>query len=323
VLTYRGDERGVTTVAMYHLHVRFIKRTAGRSSVAAAAYRAGEKIKDERTGTLYDFTHKTHVTHQEVLLPEHLPERLQDRATLWNTVELGLRANGQPAFEVEFALPRELTGEQRTALARQFAKREFVDKGLAVDMCLHMGVASDGGPHPHCHLLVSTRRWKADGTMDKAATDLQDNPALIQKIYALEQAGKLDDALRVGQSTNLIGWRKQWAADQNAALEQYNHEDRVDHRTLKAQKIAREPIPNIGVGFYKGVDRLTGWLADRVGAFKELTQMRDLRRQFGRIQQTRKDLTAEFIAMAQEFAPELVKGFAPGEQRERGNEYER
>jgi ATP-dependent exoDNAse (exonuclease V) alpha subunit len=309
-------------MAIYHLHVRFVQRSKGRSSVAASAYRAGEKLRDERTGELFDFTHKAHVAYKEILTPEHLPERLRDRGTLWNEVEAGLkRKDAQPAFEVEVALPRELSAEKRIELVRAFALEHFVKQGLVVDVCIHNDRASDGGDHPHCHMLVTTRRWQDDGTMGKAARDLQDSPALLKKVYALEQEGKLDDALLAAKGTNLAGWRKAWADYSNDFLAGGGHDARIDHRTLIAQKIDREPMPHIGFAIYREGERLKGWLAERVEKFTELRHFQRLRSQFERIRDTRRDLTAEFVAMAREHAKDLAE-LMPG-SREKGAEYDR
>lgn len=297
-------------MAMYHLRVKFVQRSKGMSSVAGAAYRSGERMKDERTGRVSDYTKRTGVDYSEVMLPAHVPDELKSRTILWNTVEQRLTAwNAQPAFEVEVALPRELPPDERLELVRGFAQREFVDKGLIVDLCIHMGKASDGGEHPHAHMLITTRRWGDDGRMAKVARDLQDSPKLLQKVYALEEVGKLEEALLTSKGTNLAGWRERWANDQNDFLERGLHADRVDHRTLAAQKIAREPMPNIGFAFHRELDGLKGWLRDRVDAFKAFSRMDGLREQFGRLQARRRDLTAEFVAMAREHAHELVKDF--------------
>ena len=297
------------------------------SSVASAAYRAGERIVDEHDdGKVYDFTHKTHVTHKEILLADGVPDALGDRSALWNTVETTLNhKRGQPAFEVEVALPRELSHDQQVELARGFAQREFVDQGLIVDMCMHMDTASDGGEHPHCHFLVTTRRWSDDGKMGKAARDLQDSPKLIGKIYELEKAGEIADALELSQGTNLQRWRENWASDTNAALERYEHDARIDHRTLEAQKIEREAKPYIGFAFYREVKGLRGWLADRVQAFKEIDWRNSMRDQFDRIREKAPDLQADFLAHARAYArdlyPELKQEQEPS--LEQGIEHDR
>ena len=314
-------------MAMYHLHARFVQRSKGMSAFASAMYRAGEKGRDEQSGKRYDFTHKTHVAHKEVLLPDHVPDWLADRHRLWNTVETTLNhKNGQPAFEVEVALPRELSEEQRLELVRGFAEKQFVQKGLIVDLCIHNGQASDGGEHPHAHMLITTRRWNDDGSMGKAARDLQDNPKLIGKIYALEEAGEIEQALLLSKGTHLAHWRKEWATETNDFLERYEHEDRVDERTLAAQQIEREAMPHIGVAFHAQREGLRGWLARRVDAFKEFKwpeNWRDaMREQFERIRHKAPDLQADFFAHAREYAPDFYPELKQ-QTPDRGIEHER
>src|SRR3546814_6928508 len=111
-------------MAIYHFSAKIISRGAGRSAVAAAAYRAAERLRDERLGRAHDFSNKAGVVHSEVMLPEGAPERLADRQTLWIEVEAGeKRKDAQLAREVEFAIPREMTQEQGIALAREFVAR--------------------------------------------------------------------------------------------------------------------------------------------------------------------------------------------------------
>lgn len=311
------------TMAIYHLHVRFVQRSKGRSSVAASAYRAGEKLTDERTGEVFDFRHKAHVQHRDVLLPEHVPEALAEREYLWNTVETGLkRKDSQPAFEVEMALPRELSPQQRVRLVRDFAKQHFVKEGLVVDLCIHKDLASDGGEHPHCHMLITTRRWNSDGSMDKAARDMQDSPALLRKIYALEQEGKVDEALLAAKGTNLASWRKAWADYANDTLADSGSDARIDHRTLLAQRVAREALPYIGAAFHREIEGIRGWLAERVEAFKAISWRNTMRDQFERIRLSRGDLTAEFIVHARAYAKELLEGFIHKDQ-EKGADHDR
>lgn len=310
-------------MAMYHLRVKFVKRSEGRSAVAASAYRSGTEMRDEREGKTHDYTRKSDVEYSEILLPDHMPAELAQREALWNAVETGIkRKDGQPAFEVEVALPRELTHEQCAQLAREFAQDMFVAKGLPVDLNIHRPIASDGGEHPHAHLLISTRRFNADGTLGRAATDMQDNPAAVRRVYALEEAGQIDEAVIAQRGTNLGQWREAWADYSNRFLEDSGSESRVDHRTLAAQEIDREPTPNIGFAFY---DRLRGFkdhLAERLDHWKEVGFRNAMREQMERIQAKRPDLNAEFIAHAREygqkFFPELER-----EGLEKGLEHER
>src|SRR3546814_6086480 len=75
-------------MASFHLAVKEIGRSAGRSATAAAAYRAGVEITDERTGLVHDYTRKQGVEHSELMLPTDAPEWAADRERLWNAAEL-------------------------------------------------------------------------------------------------------------------------------------------------------------------------------------------------------------------------------------------
>ena len=295
---------------MYHLRAKFVKRSAGRSAVAAAAYRSGSRLTDEREGKTHDYTRKRDIEHSAILLPSHMPEALADREALWNAVELGIkRKDGQPAFEVEVALPRELGRDECRQLVHEFAQAEFVDKGLPVDLNIHRTVASDGGEHPHCHMLISTRRFRPDGSLDRVATDLQDNPKLVQKIYALEQDGKLDEALLLQDGTNLGHWRQSWEDYSNRFLHEGGSDARIDHRTLAAQAIERdlrrEPTPNIGIAFYGRLRGFTQHMAERVQHWRDVGWRNAVREQFDRIREQKPDLTAEYIAHVRAYAPNL------------------
>jgi ATP-dependent exoDNAse (exonuclease V) alpha subunit len=132
-------------MAIYHFSAKVIGRGAGRSAVAAAAYRSASRLHDERLGRDHDFTNKAGVVHSEVMLPEGAPERLRDREALWNEVEATeKRKDAQLAREVEFAIPREMTKEQGIALAREFVSQEFVDRGMVADINVHWDIGADG-----------------------------------------------------------------------------------------------------------------------------------------------------------------------------------
>ena len=138
-------QKGARRVAIYHCSIKVISRGKGKSAVAAAAYRAGEKITNEFDGMTHDYTHKGGVVHTEILLPDHAPAKYADRAVLWNEVEKIEKAkNAQLAREIEIALPRELTREQGISLVREYVKRHFVAAGMCADVCLH----DTGGGNP-------------------------------------------------------------------------------------------------------------------------------------------------------------------------------
>ena len=311
-------------MAMYHLRVKFVKRSEGRSAVAAAAYRSGQKLTDEREGKTHDYTRKRDVEHSEIILAKGMPDQLAPRGAMWNAVETGIkRKDGQPAFEVEVALPRELSREQCVQLVREFATAEFVDKGLPVDINIHRPTASDGGEHPHAHILIPTRRFNEDGSLGYVAKDLQDNPKLVGKIQALEKAGKIDEALLLQHdAVNLNRWRRHWEDYSNRFLEDAGSEARIDHRTLAAQEIAREPTPNIGIAFYGRLRGFTEQMVERVQHWHETGFRNAMREQMSRIMERHPDLNAEFIAHARAYAKDLFPELK-GQTQEQDIEYER
>jgi ATP-dependent exoDNAse (exonuclease V) alpha subunit len=180
-------------MAIFHFSAKVIGRSSGRSAVAAAAYRAGERLHDERIDRTHDFTNKAGVLHSEVMLPKGAPEAFADRATLWNAVEAAeKRKDAQLAREVEFALPRELAKKDNIKLAREFVKAEFVEKGMIADLNVHWDIGENGKAKPHAHVMLTMRAVTKDGFGAKVRD--WNKTALIEQ------------------------WRERWADHVNRAL---------------------------------------------------------------------------------------------------------
>jgi len=212
-------------VADYHCSVKTVSRSAGRSATAAAAYRAAEKIVDQRTGLTHDYTRKTGVVLAELVLPAGAPEWAGSREELWNAAEAAeKRKNSTVAREFEIALPCELDDQQRAALAHKFA-RELVKKhGFAADVCIHRpGVGGDKRNH-HAHILTTTRRLTADGFTEKC---------------------RELDAKATGPAL-VVAWRERLAELTNEALAAAGHSARVDHRSHAARGLDTEPTIKLG-----------------------------------------------------------------------------
>jgi Ti-type conjugative transfer relaxase TraA len=208
-------------MAIFHLSVKVISRSSGRSAVAAAAYRGAERLHDERLDRDHDFTNKDGVVHSEVMLPEGAPQELSDRERLWNAVEAAeKRKDAQLAREVEFAIPRELSQEQGIELAREFVEAEFVAKGMIADLNVHWDIGADGQPKPHAHVMLTMREVGEDGFGAKVRD--------WNKSELVEQ------------------WRERWADHVNQRLAELDIDARIDHRSLEAQGIALEPQDKIG-----------------------------------------------------------------------------
>ncbi len=125
-------------MAIYHCSVKIIGRSKGKSVIAAAAYRAGEKLYDRETGLTHDFTRKGGVVHREILLPDHAPEEYLDRRMLWESVtKVEKKSNAQFAREVEVALPVEFSRELQLAVIKEYVQTNFVSEGMCADIAIH------------------------------------------------------------------------------------------------------------------------------------------------------------------------------------------
>jgi ATP-dependent exoDNAse (exonuclease V) alpha subunit len=223
-------------VAICHFDIRSISRGAGRSAIAAAAYRAGERLRDERTGLLHNYSRREDVIHKEILLPGHLRGAdgawATDRANLWNAAERAERQrNSRVAREYQVALPAELDAERRLQLARTFAQELAERHNVAVDLAVHAPRPEGDPRNHHAHLLVTTREVTAAGLGAKAGLDMNSDeqrrrgpPFGIAEIKAL---------------------RERWAVLSNEAFAAAGLAVRIDHRSLRAQGIDREPTPRI------------------------------------------------------------------------------
>jgi len=212
-------------MAIFHLDVKPIKRSAGRSATAAAAYRAGEAITDERTGERFDYTRRKGVEHSEIVLPERAPDWAHDRAHLWNAAEAAEnRKNAQTAREVVLALPHELDAGQRRALVEGFAAWLAERHGVAVDVAIHAPARQGDERNTHAHLLATTRRLGAEGFGEKT---------------------RELDARETG-AAQITAWRQEWAQEVNRNLERAGVAARVDCRSHAARGEDREALLHLG-----------------------------------------------------------------------------
>jgi Ti-type conjugative transfer relaxase TraA len=231
-------------LAIYHLSAKIVSRAQGQSVVASAAYRAADRLQDQRIGKTFDYSHKLGVEHAEILAPEGAPAWVFERQKLWNTVEaVERRKDAQLARELEIALPVELTKQEQIALVRDYAQRTFVSQGMVVDLAVHR----DNAENPHAHLLMTTRGLSGDGFGRK------------QRSW--------------NERSQLLGWRESWAETANEHLLRADHEIRIDHRSLDAQGIDLAPGRKIGIS----ADRqrslsLPAGLAEKVAEQREIAE---------------------------------------------------
>lgn len=272
-------------MALASTRFEVISRSGGKagksfSATAAAAYRSAEKIKDERTGEIHDYTKKQGVVYDEILLPDNAPERFKSRSTLWNEVEqIEKRKDSQLARSVYFALPRELTREQNIELSREIA-REFIKQGMIADLTIH---AEDG--NPHAHILLTMREIEQD------------------------RFGEKNRAWNAKENATL--WRKEIEKQTNQALERYGHEQRIDMRSYAEQ--GKDQIPTMHLGHSTHQLEQKGIETDRGNINREI-QRDNQRLQELRAEQIQLERELEQIKQEQERSQTAGQGKEEGKK---------
>ncbi len=205
-------------MAIYYFNASVISRSAGRSATASAAYRAAEKIKDERTGEIHDYRKKKGVDEKLILAPDSAPSWVQNRQQLWNEVErVEYRINSQLAREIQLAIPVELNRNQQIELVKEYAADLFVKEGMIADVAFH----ELDSHNPHAHIMLTMREIDEHGFKKNNNRDWNKRQLLEKQ-------------------------REVWSAYANVALEKAGINERIDHRTLEEQGINR--IPQIHLG---------------------------------------------------------------------------
>ena len=227
-----------------------IKRSAGQSAVAAAAYRAGEKLHSEYYGEDSDYTRKGGVICSEILLPSHAPPEYADRETLWNAVEKAERGKkAQLAYSFDIALQNEFSMQENIDLARQFLLENFVSRDMVVDFAVHSPDKEDGGiSNPHFHVMCPIRPIEPDGRWGNKQ----------RRKYVLDEHGErvLDEAGNYvfnavpttdwGKPETLEAWRQAWAEMCNAKFAEKGFDCRIDHRSFARQGVDQIPTQHEG-----------------------------------------------------------------------------
>ncbi len=243
-------------MAIFHMQINTVSRSSGRNAPASAAYRAGERIRNERTGAVYDHRNRQDVLHKEIVLPARLEAAAaalswaRERSSLWNAAErIEPRADSRVAREYMVALPAELPAPQRVQLAQAFS-REIADRyNVAVDLAVHAPRPFGDPRNFHAHLLATTREVRPEGLGPKTGLDMK---GTTRAELGLPTARKEFSVLRA-----------RWAELVNEQLRAAHLEARVDARSLAAQGSEREPQPRLPWGAFR---------AERRGEFSEIAE---------------------------------------------------
>lgn len=204
-------------MSLYHLSVKAISRGDGRSAVAAAAYRSGEKLTCDHYEKIQDYTKKTGVEFTNIYAPPNTNPELLDRQTLWNTVEkVERRKDAVLAREFEIAFPCELNAEQRKQLLDELCQKLVEKYGVVVDAAIHAPHTESGSDarNYHAHIMFTTRAINENGEF---------------------AAKKYRDFSRDNGTETVCDWRADFADLCNKHLEQAGFDERVDHRSYADQ----------------------------------------------------------------------------------------
>ena len=209
-------------MAVFHFTARVVSRSKGQSAVHKAAYNARTQLHDDRHGRVTkNYENEGELLFSGIFTPKNAPAWTQDREQLWNRAEAAeKRKDAQTAREVEIALPHELTDQQREWLVKDFVREQFVRKGMIADVAIHAPDPEGDERNYHAHILLTTRGLEGE--------------AFGKKNREWNSKAQLQE------------WREAWAKTANRYLERFGHEERIDHRTLEAQGIDREPTLHLG-----------------------------------------------------------------------------
>lgn len=230
-----------------HYHAKPIQRSKGKSAVAAAAYRAGEKLIDERTGLEHDYSRKQGVEHSQIYTPENAPEWAQDRGQLWNEVEQKEnRKNSNLAYDFTLAFPHEMDAETRQEMGETLAL-EMVDRYNAiVDISYHQPDKGSDERNFHAHILMTTRgidETSPDGWEKNKIRDLAHDTKDENKNPYLDEEGNKTTrgALEIKSLRDFV------ASKMNEISERDQLGVKVEHESFEKRGVDREAQIHVGL----------------------------------------------------------------------------
>lgn len=263
-------------MAIYHCSIKIGSRSNGQSAIAAAAYRSGDKLKDNETGQISDYTKKSGIVFSEISLCDNAPAEYSDREILWNSVHsIEKNKNAQLWREFEVALPKELNRDEQIDTVRSFVKG-LNEQGMCVDWSLH----DKGDGNPHAHIMATMRSITEDGKWAPKSRKVYDLDENGQRIFQkVDKSGKKqyknhkEDYNDWNRKERVEEWRSAWADCCNARL---SERDRIDHRSYERQGI--DQIPTVHEGYAARQIAAKGGISERVEINNEIRERNSLMR---------------------------------------------
>lgn len=233
-------------MAIFHMSFSNISAGKGRSAIASAAYRSGEKLFDQKEGRSY-FYARSVMPESFILTPKNAPEWASDRERLWNEVERkDRRANSRYAKEFNVALPVELSEDEQKELLTKYVQENFVDEGMVADVAIHR----DHPDNPHAHVMLTNRPFNPDGTWglkSKRENILDENGNKTYTGNSRFPRSRKVWLVDWDKKEKINQWRHNWAVSVNQVLEQKNIPDRISEKSFIEQGIDDTPMQHEGI----------------------------------------------------------------------------
>ncbi|WP_280948903.1 MobQ family relaxase [Lactiplantibacillus plantarum] len=233
-------------MAIFHMSFSNISAGKGRSAIAGASYRSGEKLFDQKEGRSY-FYARSVMPESFILTPKNAPAWASDREKLWNEVERkDRRANSRYAKEFNVALPVELSEDEQKELLTKYVQENFVDEGMVADVAIHR----DHPDNPHAHVMLTNRPFNPDGTWglkSKRENILDENGNKTYTGNSRFPRSRKVWLVDWDKKEKITEWRHNWAASVNQVLEQKNIPDRISEKSFIEQGIDDTPTQHEGI----------------------------------------------------------------------------
>ncbi|KAF0333849.1 MobQ family relaxase [Pediococcus acidilactici] len=233
-------------MAIFHMSFSNISAGKGRSAIAGASYRSGEKLFDQKEGRSY-FYARSVMPESFILTPKNAPEWASDREKLWNEVERkDRRSNSRYAKEFNVALPVELSEDEQKELLTKYVQENFVDEGMVADVAIHR----DHPDNPHAHVMLTNRPFNPDGTWglkSKRENILDENGNKTYTGNSRFPRSRKVWLVDWDKKEKINQWRHNWAVSVNQVLEQKNIPDRISEKSFTEQGIDDTPTQHEGI----------------------------------------------------------------------------
>jgi hypothetical protein len=290
----------MTAGGLYHCSVKNVGRTNGRSIVAAAAYRSGERLADERTGETADYRARGGVVDTFILTRDDAPAWAHDRAQLWNEAERAEpRANGRLATELELALPHELDDAARKQLLKDYLAPIIEKHGIAADVAIHEPGEGRDHRNVHAHVLLTHRQLDEHGFGDIANKRMMSRKRKGREVF--EQVAGI-----AATPADIKAIRQGWEQAVNREYERQGLDIRVDHRSHAERGIEQEPTKHLGPTATEMERR--GAESERGAANREITQRNAMRT----LEAEARDLGTQIIDLKADLAMQAAHAGARG-----------